>query len=127
MVGLLLGAGGQRSDRRLRDAGDVMRLTGLTVVGSLPATSGGIAEITSAGARAHARLRNLLTARAHPDTQVVLVAGVDGADGDVAALDAVRHRQCAADGIKRRGAHPCQVRRRHRHRHFGPAGPKRTT
>jgi len=90
MLGLLAGCGiallRQRADRKLRDADDVPRRTGLRVLATLPAaSSAGVEESSGPGGQAYARLRNVLTAQETTKSRVFLVAGSTCDDGTVAA------------------------------------------
>ncbi|MGI8693514.1 MAG: Wzz/FepE/Etk N-terminal domain-containing protein [Geodermatophilaceae bacterium] len=89
MLGFLLGCVlallRQRSDRRLRSAEEVTRVTGLSVLVTIPESSGvWLADPTSAAGRGYVRLRNVLTARVAPDARIILIAGIDADGSEVA-------------------------------------------
>nr|MBA3525098.1 hypothetical protein [Geodermatophilaceae bacterium] len=89
MLGLLLGLAAallrQRSDRRLRNADEVTRVTGLPVLVSIPQSRGAwLADATSEAGRGYVRLRNVLTADARPDARTILVAGINADGSEVA-------------------------------------------
>ena len=92
LVGLLAGVGlavlRQRSDRVLRGAADVERRVGLPVLVELAGVPGDRVELVAPGTeegRGYARLRNVVTSGLADTHRVVLVAGVTGPAGQVAA------------------------------------------
>jgi capsular polysaccharide biosynthesis protein len=93
LVGLLLGIGlavlRQRSDRYVRRPDDVERQVAVPVLVDLPRPeTPRRVELVAAGSeegRTYSRLRNLVTAGSAEGSKVVLVAGVSGPSGQVAA------------------------------------------
>lgn len=92
LVGLLAGVGlavlRQRSDRVLRHATDVERRSGLAVLVELPGTPTARVQLvapSSSEGRSYARLRNVVTSSLTDGHRVVLIAGVAGSAGRVAA------------------------------------------
>ncbi|MCW2537066.1 MAG: lipopolysaccharide biosynthesis protein [Modestobacter sp.] len=92
LIGLLAGVGlavlRQRSDRVLRRATDVERRAGLPVLVELAGGSTHPVELAAPNTeegRSYARLRNVVTSSLADTDRVVLVAGVSGPAGPVAA------------------------------------------
>lgn len=104
MLGLLLGSGvallRHRRDRSLRDAAQVLRHTGQRVIAVLPeGATVGLADPEGAAGRAYARLRNVVTARAATDAQVLLIAGVTNSGSAVACDLAVALARTGAEVV----------------------------
>jgi capsular polysaccharide biosynthesis protein len=93
LLGLLGGVGlavlRERSDRYVRRASDVHRRADIPLLAEMPGSMA-LDHVVLAGAaspegRSYSRLRNVVTAGAKRDSRVVLVAGVSGHAGPVAA------------------------------------------
>lgn len=91
--GLLAGVGlavlRQRSDRYVRQPSDVHRQVGLAVLADMPPSMDPeqvrLTTAASPEGRNYTRLRNVVTAGSHREGRVVLVAGVSGRAGPIAA------------------------------------------
>jgi uncharacterized protein involved in exopolysaccharide biosynthesis/Mrp family chromosome partitioning ATPase len=93
LLGLLAGLGlavlRQRSDHVIRRASDVERQVGVAVLAEVPPSEDTerirLVGAASPGGRSYARLRNVVAAGTNREARVVLVAGVSGPAGPVAA------------------------------------------
>jgi capsular polysaccharide biosynthesis protein len=93
LLGLLAGVGlavlRERSDQYIRRAADVERRVDLPLLAEMPSSMDlehvELATAASPEGRSYTRLRNVVTAGAQHEARVVLVAGVSGPAGPVAA------------------------------------------